>query len=623
MSEISFPIKDLSRRKQQTALTFLGLAIATAATLFLIIFGSNLGFEIAFIARGGRLTSGFYNIFFQFILIVGILNILVGPVITSFLVHLAMSGRMRDIGVMKASGCLGESIFAYFFTELSLLVFLGTIAGIILGVTAYYFSTIFLGTLGFAVSQNLNLAAILVVSFISILFSHIFGALPIRKAAKAKPTEAMSPIYKLGTTAGVGRKIPSKLGFTLKVAYRNLVRRKSATSQAIICLTAVLTLTTVTITGGMIANQTTTSYVERAIGRNIVLVGHPTLTEHYVSLLSQFFEEKETTQIDYFSSEFFISESLIGKLENIQGVNKVDSRLILEMSVHEVPGIVVDPVEQTGAVIIGDSRSDEALILGVKPESVVNDWLIFGRKLGENDQDATVIGDSLAVNMFDAAQNQSIRVFDETFLPYSIVGVCVDPLNNGKVVYMSLETLYRDTGQSGYNLVFLQIDPNENPQVIAQIENAASEENLNAVELDTVLDKHVNFLDNIWSLVMFLPLFSLATAAISLLSYLMLSVSGQQHEFGIMRALGAKPRSIIRIVFSQALLIILVSGAMGISAGLFITFGFLIPDPVISQSTIVSVSAWLILVLVFLSVSSLYPALKAVKKTVVDAISAV
>jgi ABC-type antimicrobial peptide transport system permease subunit len=623
MSEISFPIKDLSRRRQQTALTVLGLAIATAATLFLIIFGSNLGFEIAFIARGGRLTSGFYNIFFQFILIVGTLNLIIGPIITSFLVHLAMSGRMRDIGVMKASGCLGDSIFAYFFTELSLLVFLGTLAGIILGVIAYYFSTIFLGTLGFSVSQNLNLAAILFVSFISIIFSHIFGALPIRKAAKAKPTEAMSPIYKLGTTAELGRKIPSKLGFTLKVAYRNLVRRKTATSQAIICLTAVLTLTTVTIAGGMIANQTTTSYVERAIGRNIVLVGHPTLTEHYVSLLSKFFEEKETTQIDYFSSEFFISEAVISKLENIKGVNEVDPRLILEMSVHEAPGIVVDPVEQTGAVIIGDSRSDEAMILGVKAESVVNDWLIFGRRLGENDQDATVIGDSLAVNMFDAAQNQSIRVFYESFLPYSIVGVCVDPLNNGKVVYLPLETLYKDTGQSGYNLVFLQIDPKENPQVIAQIENVASGDGLNVAELGTVLDKHVAFLDNIWSLVMFLPLFSLATAAISLLSYLMLSISGQQHEFGVMRALGAKPRGIIRIVFSQALLVILVSGAMGIFAGLFITFEFLIPDPVISQSTIISVSTWLIAVLAFLSVSSLYPALKAVKKTVVEAISAV
>jgi len=622
MSEISFPIKDLTRRKQQTALTVLGLTIATAATLFLVIFGSNLGFEISFLARGGRLTSGFYNIFSQFILIVSILNILTGPIITSFLVHLTMSGRMRDIGVMKASGCLSGSIFAYFLTELSMLVFLSSAAGIIFGVTIYYFSTFFLKNAGFSISQNINLGAILVVSLILIIFSHIFGALPIRKAAKVKPTEAMSPLYNLGTTVGLGRKVPSKLGFTLKVAYRNLVRRKSATTQAIICLTVVLTLTTVTIGGGMIADQTTTSYVERAIGRIIVLVGHPALTERYVSLLSQFFEEKEMEQIDYLNTEFLISESMVSKLDELQGVHKVDPRLILETSVHEVPGIVPDPVEQTGAVIIGDSRSDNALILGVEPENVVNDWLIFGRKLAENDRGSTIIGDSLAVTMFDDARNQSIIVF-ESSLPYDIVGVCVDPLNNGKVVYMPLETLYKDMGQSGYNLLFLQIDPSENPQVLAQIENVASGENLNVVELDTILDKHVNFLNSIWSLVMFLPLFSLATAAISLLSYLMLSISGQQHEFGIMRALGAKPRSIMKIVFSQALIIISVSGAIGISAGLFITFELLIPDPVISQSTLISVTAWLVVILGLLCVSSLYPAMKAVKKTVVEAISAV
>jgi ABC-type antimicrobial peptide transport system permease subunit len=624
MSEISFPIKDLARRKTQTALTILGLTISTAATVFLVIFGSDLGFEITFLARGGRLTSGFSNVFFQFILIVSILNILTGPIITSFLVHLTMSGRMQDIGVMKACGCLSGSIFAYFVTELSLLVFLSSLTGIIFGVAAYYISTSFLNTVGFSISQTLNLGTILVVCIVVIIFSHILGASPIRKAAKAKPTEAMSPIYKLGTTAALGKKIPSKLGLTFKMAFRNLLRRKSATSQAIICLTVVLTLTTVTIAGGMIANQTTTSYVERAIGRNVIIVGHPIITERYANLLSQFFEDKEQIeQIDYLDSEFFISDSLALNLTDIAGVTTVDFRLILETSVRETPGIILDPVDQTGAVIIGDSRTDEALILGVKPESVVNDWLIFGRKLAENDQGSTLIGDSLAVNMFSDAQNQSIKVFDESLLPYDIVGVCVDPLNNGKVVYMPLETLYRDLGQDGYNLLFLQIDASENPQVLTQIENEASAENLNVVELDTILDKHVNFLNNIWSLVMFLPLFSLATAAISLLSYLMLSISGQQHEFGIMRALGAKPRSIMKIVFSQALIIILVSGATGISVGLFITFAFLIPDPVISQSSFISVSAWLLVILGLLCASSLYPALKAIKKTVVDAISAV
>ena len=623
MSEISFPIKDLTRRKTQTTLTILGLTISTAATVFLVIFGSNLGFEITFLARGGRLTSGFSNIFFQFILIVSILNILTGPIITSFLVHLTMSGRMRDIGVMKASGCLSGSIFAYFITELSLLVFFSSLTGIIFGVAAYYFSIIFFNVSGFSISQTLNLGTIMVICIVLIIFSHIFGALPIRKAAKAKPTEAMSPIYRLGTTAALGKKIPSKLGLTFKVAFRNLLRRKSATSQAIICLTVVLTLTTVTIAGGMIANQTTTSYVERAIGRNIVLVGHSTLTDRYVNLLSRFFEDKEMQQIDYLNSEFVISKSLVSKLANIQGIHEVDPRLVLENYVREVPGVILDPVEQTEAIVIGDSRSYEALILGVEPENVINDWLIFGRKLEENDQGCTMIGDSLAVNMFDDAFNQSIKVFDESLLPYDIVGVCVDPLNNGKVVYMPLETLYKDLDQHGYNLLFLQIDASENPQVLAQIENEVSEENLNVIELDQILDKHVNFLNNIWSLVMFLPFFSLATATISLLSYLMLSISGQQHEFGIMRALGAKPRTIMKIVFSQALIIILVSGAIGISVGLLITFGFLIPDPVISQSTLISVSAWLLVILGLLCASSLYPALKAVKKTVVDAISAV
>ncbi len=52
--------------------------------------------------------------FFQFILIVSILNILTGPIITSFLVHLMMTERMRDIGVMKASGCLSGLHFWIF-----------------------------------------------------------------------------------------------------------------------------------------------------------------------------------------------------------------------------------------------------------------------------------------------------------------------------------------------------------------------------------------------------------------------------------------------------------------------------------------------------------------------------
>jgi putative ABC transport system permease protein len=190
-------------------------------------------------------------------------------------------------------------------------------------------------------------------------------------------------------------------------------------------------------------------------------------------------------------------------------------------------------------------------------------------------------------------------------------------------VYAPLNALSIGLGQSGYNLLFLKIDPSENLQVLNEIENEISEKNLELVELNEVLGKHTNFVNHIWSFVMFLPLFSLATATLCLISYLMLSISGQQREFGIMRALGAKPRSIMKIVFAQALFITLVSGAIGISVGLFVTFVFLIPEPFVSQYTLVSVAGWLVFALSLLCLSSLYPAINAVKKSVVGAIYSV
>ena len=67
----------------------------------------------------------------------------------------------------------------------------------------------------------------------------------------------------------------------------------------------------------------------------------------------------------------------------------------------------------------------------------------------------------------------------------------------------------------------------------------------------------------------------------TLFSYLILSVSGQQHEFGIIRVVGAKQKKNNENRFFSSLSNHLVSGAIGVCVGLFITFWFLIPDPVI------------------------------------------
>ena len=127
--------------------------------------------------------------------------------------------------------------------------------------------------------------------------------------------------------------------------------------------------------------------------------------------------------------------------------------LIFEHSVREVPGIILDSVEQIEPVIVGDSRTSEALILGVQPDKLVNDWVLFGKKLESNNKLAAIIGDSLSVNMFSVAINQSIKI-DEDTLPYEIQGICVDPLNNGKVVYVPQGTLHNISPYKGQNLFY-------------------------------------------------------------------------------------------------------------------------------------------------------------------------
>ncbi len=615
LSEINFPLQDLARRKQQTTLTILGLAIITATTIFLGLFGGAIHLELTNISQVGQLSSGFYEIFSQFIFVVSLINFLISPILIAFLVHLTMSTRIQDIGIMKTSGCLTKSVFAYFLTELSLIVLVSTGVGVFFGIIFYYVATNLLNFVGFTLSQTLDIPLITVISLILIVVSHVFGALPIRKAAKTKPVDAMSFTHNQESYASVGQKLPLNLGFSFKIATRTLLRRQSSNLNVIFCLVSVLTLITVTVSGGLVACNTSSNYVERAIGNDIILVGHQTITDVYSRWVSNFYEanSEEEKAVNYFDSAFLISQELIDNVGQIQGVINVDSRLVVKGSVKECLGVVLDPVEQSKAIFIGGNRTDTAVILGVNPEELVNDWLFFGEKLDINYPNAVIIGDSLDSTMFGDSQKQRIQLFEDNDLFYDIAGVCIDPLYNGKVVYVPLETLSEDLEVHDCNLLLLRVNPSEKSDVLVALENITMLEDLRVVELNLILESSKIFLNNIWSLVMFLPILTLLTTVIALFSFLTLTISDQRRDFSIMWASGTKRKRIITIAFVQILLIILVSSTIGISLGLLVTFTILIPEAVVAQSTVFSVSLSLIILLTVLCASSMYPIMKNTK----------
>ena len=615
MSETSFPINDLLRRKLQTGLTIGSLTLCVALTVYLLLFGENIGFEISQVSEG-KLTAGFSMVFSQFIFFIGLLIVVAGAVIASFMVFVMMSQQAKDIGLMRASGCPNDLIFGYFMTELLIITFASCFLGVIFGILANYASIGLLNFLGFRILQKpINFWLVLFVFVLFFVLTIIFGVKPILDVTKVEPAKAISPTYHSGLSKEPGFKAISKSSLTFKIALRSLFRRKSATIRIVLCLATVFTLITVAVAGGIIADQTTKSWVENALGRDIILIAHQDMCSQYKSLLSRFHKAGQSSLFNYTEQEYLVSGNLLNQLETMSGI-RVDARLVLEAHVKEVPGVIIDSKTATMSSV-GDEREGESLIVGVEPENVLGEWFIEGEFLEKNKEWEVTIGDSLAQKMFSKPLNQSISFYGRIF---DVTGVCVDPINNGNVTYVSLRTLQNAMDVSKPNIVMVRVDSANRAEILDEIKTVV--ENVNpefrVYELNEALDENLSFLGHIWSTIMFLPLFSLIAASLCLIGYVVLAIAEQRRELGVLRALGIKPKTITKIVSEQSFIILLSSFGAGVPIGIILTLLILVPEPIITSYTVLEIAGWLLIVLLVVFVSSLYPTIKFARKPILE-----
>ena len=369
---------------------------------------------------------------------------------------------------------------------------------------------------------------------------------------------------------------------------------------------------TVSIAGGIIASDTTKSWVEKATGRNIIVIAQKDMAVQYKLLLSKFFGIEESGDFDYSDGRLSISDATLQQLNTLSGIANVDARLILRGTVQEISNFTIDP-DTLATIPVGDNREGDSLIVGITPQKVTGTWFMKGQFLQADDTLEAVIGDSIAQTMFSQPLVQSIRVQNKTF---RIIGVCFDPINNGKVTYVPLKKLQNITDTAQPNIVFVKLDPSaDRAATLAQIRekvNSVSSE-LTVFELDEVVEKDLDFLGSSWSTVMLLPLLTLASATLCLIAYMVMAVDEQRQEFGILRAIGAKPKTILTMLSIQSMIVLLSSCAAGISLGVIITLLILVPQPVVTSFTVLEVAAWLFAALTGMFLLSLFPAVKLAK----------
>ena len=600
----------------------MSLAVCVSVATSLVLFGENLGVQITGFSTGG-LTVGFSVIFSRFLFIVVLLSCVTGVLVVYFLMSAATSDRTRDIGIMKAVGCLTDAVFKHFALELLILVSAGCLIGSFVGICLNFVSTVVMNYMGFRLSMgSLNVQMVLLIFSLFVGFSFILGLRLTARAARVKPAEALTQVSDVMAAQQSNFKLPFLFGksLTARIAFRTLRRRWSMTIRSITCLGAVMVLMTVIVVGGIVSEETMLSYVQRAVGRNVVLVAKAEMAERYESLLEKFLQSNQSEPFDYLNAEYAIPSSIISKIQNISGVIKVDPRLVLESTIKENQYIYPDPDNPGQYVVVGNQRQGNVAVMGVHAGNLISDWLLLGEKINDEDLNNALMGDSLAATCFADPFTQSFRAFKHEF---HTVGVCLDPLNNGMVVYVPYEGLSSDVNYSGYNVILVQINPLNRPEALEEIENAVSGSDLVVVDLDQTLNKQVNFMNQIWASLLSLSLLSFLSAVTSLVGFLTLSVSGQQRDLGIMRALGAKPGIILKVVVLQTFLLVLCGALFGLPVGMAVVLTFLIPEPVVSQNAVVVIALLISGLIAALCFASFFPGKNAARTPIVPTVSRV
>ena len=350
-----------------------------------------------------------------------------------------------------------------------------------------------------------------------------------------------------------------------------------------------------------------------------IAVAYNVMGSQYEQLLSKY-SGAETGNFNYSNPALAVPVQLQAALMSLSGVISVQQRLVLYENVTEKGNFTV--IE--GAITsVGGQRECQSIVIGINRIDLTSKLVSKGRTLSATGSSEAIIGDSITQTMYVTDKRlcisyadplvESIKIRDRT---YPIVGIVVDPLNNGYVTYVPIEKLMNSSGLSSPNLLLVTLDGLvDHSTVIEGLRSAAKnvDAGLEVFDLSVIMQKNTEFLSSTWETIMLIPLLSVGSAAVCLVAYMMLVVDEQRQEFATLRAVGARPRLIISVSALESMLVLLSTFGVGLSFGIITTILILMTNPVITGATIAVISGWLVAALVAMFVLSLYPAIKLSK----------
>jgi putative ABC transport system permease protein len=260
---------------------------------------------------------------------------------------------------------------------------------------------------------------------------------------------------------------------------------------------------------------------------------------------------------------------------------------------EQVPGIVgASPVlDLDERVPVGDGKERDMRILGVYPEyrTVRNLVVVSGRFFDPQDEQAHnkvgLITEKLASELYGSQEAAIGRVIPLSHLPFTIVGTFRERVNTFGESEVTTSTFVIPysvaryfTESSTVKLIYFSVaDPSMVEPVTEQVHRVIQSRHrsesvynvTNLTQLVTVADKTANALTMV---LLAVAAVVLLVSGIGIMNIMLATVSARIREIGIRKALGATNREIRFQFLSEAILISVGGGLLGVIIGLAVPY---------------------------------------------------
>jgi putative ABC transport system permease protein len=540
--------------------------------------------------------------------------------------------RQRDLAMLRAIGATQRQIVQMILIESLLQGLVGVLVGLVVGfLLAAGLSTMlrgvyeqFVGVFGF--NLMLTPQAFVVPVGLGMGFTLIAGYWPARRAGRTSPLEALRPSS--GSDVARAARWGLVLGFGLMGIALLLLLGNARTNM----IGAVLFLVGMVVAGpGLVVpaarlfNPLLTLWFARegdlahgnmvrqpgraAITASTLMIGLATFIL-VAALIVSFKDLVQKLADASYNSDILVLPSTLGVSNGAIGAN--------EAAVDKVRALL-------GVEKVADMRHATSAYNGQRLEVYGIDPQVYPLVSPMSFTKGTP---SQAYTALETGRTAILNPVASVMLGAKVVAIASDLMNfKLATLFISQRNLKTDFNKTEAIMMMVNIKPGANTQTVAdEIKKALSDYPQLNVEItseyrSTLENLSMTVINALYSL----GLLILIPAALGLLNTLTINVLERTREIGIVRAVGGSRTQVRRIVIAEALLLCLFGAAVGVVAGVVLSYGFTIAFSLVGWELnyifpVLGVIAAIVIAILLALFSSILPARNAAKLDIIRAL---